>query len=208
MFQQVTRSGTFVAEGTLVTRRPPHRSVRAGVSAGAIIPKVPVENSPDPQAGGVNPDSGIQRRVSICLGGKTWKRSTNSNGPDSAFCAISNLTGYDRKTVRKYLLNPTAKPEYPPRSKPAGKLEPFKGYLGERLQAGVWNARVLLRELRSRNYTEVDQTPGPPGRDPHRRVWVFEPEAAAVEHILQADGRTISPSLHDHHYQSLMRCTA
>jgi transposase len=67
--------------------------------------------------------------------------------------AISNLTGYDRKTIRKYLLEPTAKPEYGPRPKAAGKLEPFQTYLGERLQAGVWNARVLLRELRSRNYT-------------------------------------------------------
>ena len=34
---------------------------------------------------------------------------------------------------------------YGPRSKPAGKLEPFKPYLEERLQAGVWNAQVLLR---------------------------------------------------------------
>ena len=66
---------------------------------------------------------------------------------------ISNLTGYDRKTIRKYLLSPDTKPEYPPRPKPAGKLEPFEVYLGERLRAGVWNARVLLRELRSRNYT-------------------------------------------------------
>jgi transposase len=67
--------------------------------------------------------------------------------------AISNLTGYDRKTIRKYLLSPDTRPEYPPRPKPAGKLEPFKVYLRERLQVGVWNARVLLRELRSRNYT-------------------------------------------------------
>ena len=67
--------------------------------------------------------------------------------------AISNLTGYDRKTIRKYLLDPTATPEYPARPKPPGKLGPFKVYLDERLQAGVWNARVLLRELRSRNYT-------------------------------------------------------
>lgn len=67
--------------------------------------------------------------------------------------AISNLTGYDRKTIRKYLLNPAARPEYPARAKPVGKLEPFKSYLEERLRAGVWNARVLLRELRSRNYT-------------------------------------------------------
>ena len=31
-------------------------------------------------------------------------------------------------------------------------VEPFKAYLAERLQAGVWNARVLLRELRSHKY--------------------------------------------------------
>ena len=67
--------------------------------------------------------------------------------------AISNLAGYDRKTIRKYLLNPAARPGYPPRTKPAGKLDRFKPYLEERLRAGVWNARVLLRELRSRNYT-------------------------------------------------------
>jgi transposase len=67
--------------------------------------------------------------------------------------AISNLTGYDRKTIRKYLLKPAARPEYPPRPKPGSKLDPFKSYLEERLRAGVWNARVLLRELRSRKYT-------------------------------------------------------
>jgi transposase len=32
------------------------------------------------------------------------------------------------------------------------KLEPYKGYLKERLRAGVWNAAVLLRELHERNY--------------------------------------------------------
>jgi transposase len=67
--------------------------------------------------------------------------------------AISNLTGYDRKTIRKYLLEPDARPVYGPRPAAAGKLGPFEAYLGERLKAGVWNARVLLRELRSRNYT-------------------------------------------------------
>ena len=68
--------------------------------------------------------------------------------------AISNLTGYDRKTIRKYLLGPEARPVYGPRPAPESKLEPFKAYLGERLQVGVWNGRVLLRELRSRNYTD------------------------------------------------------
>src|ERR1700733_1406792 len=39
------------------------------------------------------------------------------------------------------------------RAQQPGKLDPFHGYLKERMQAGVWNARVLLRELRERNYT-------------------------------------------------------
>jgi len=67
--------------------------------------------------------------------------------------AISKLTGWDRKTIRKYLLQPNVLPEYGPRRKRAGKLDPFKPYLEERMRAGVWNAQVLLRELCARNYT-------------------------------------------------------
>jgi len=67
--------------------------------------------------------------------------------------AISQLTGFDRKTIRKYLLKPEGRPVYGPRSAPVSKLELFKPYLKERLQAGVWNAQVLLRELRQRNYS-------------------------------------------------------
>lgn len=66
--------------------------------------------------------------------------------------AISRLTGYDRKTVRKYLLEPKAAPRYGPREKAASKLDSHKPYLQERLKAGVWNAQVLLRELRQRGY--------------------------------------------------------
>lgn len=43
--------------------------------------------------------------------------------------SIRNLTGYDRKTIRKYLLAPAARAEYSPSSKPAGKLDPLKEYL-------------------------------------------------------------------------------
>lgn len=66
--------------------------------------------------------------------------------------AISQLTGYDRKTVRKYLLDPEAVPRYGPRERPPSKLDPHKSYLEDRLKAGVWNAQVLLRELRQRGY--------------------------------------------------------
>ena len=66
--------------------------------------------------------------------------------------AISELTGWDRKTIRKYMKAAGRVPEYGPRSEQASKLDAFKPYLEERLGAGVWNARVLLRELRERNY--------------------------------------------------------
>lgn len=67
--------------------------------------------------------------------------------------AISELTGMDRKTVRKYLLSPEGVPVYGPRDHKTSKLDPFKTYLEPRLLAGVWNAQVLYRELRQRGYT-------------------------------------------------------
>ena len=64
------------------------------------------------------------------------------------------MTGLDRNTIRKYLLHPTGLPAYGPRAaSTTGKLSPFKAYLEDCLQAGVWNAQVLLRELRQCNYT-------------------------------------------------------
>lgn len=66
--------------------------------------------------------------------------------------AISRLTGYDRKTVSKYLLKAGTVPRYGPRDQQPSKLEAHKPYLEERLKAGVWNAQVLLRELRQRGY--------------------------------------------------------
>lgn len=66
--------------------------------------------------------------------------------------AISRLMGYDRTTISKYLSAPTGRPVYGPRTAVESKLGAFKPYLKEQLQAGVWNARVLLRELRECGY--------------------------------------------------------
>jgi transposase len=67
--------------------------------------------------------------------------------------AISGVTGFDRKTVRKYLEKADEIPKYGPRVARPSKLDTHRAYLEERLQAGVWNACVLLRELRQRGYT-------------------------------------------------------
>lgn len=67
--------------------------------------------------------------------------------------AISRLTSFDRKTIGRFLLAPSGRPVYGPRPAPPSKLEPFKPYIKDRLRAGVWNAQVLLRELRQRGYS-------------------------------------------------------
>ncbi len=65
---------------------------------------------------------------------------------------IAELTGFDRKTVRKWLRQP-GPPRYGPRAPRPSKLDSYTPYLNERLSAGVWNAVVLLREVRDRGYT-------------------------------------------------------
>ena len=65
---------------------------------------------------------------------------------------ISEVTGYSRPTIRKYLDNPTI-PEYRPRQPRSTLLDPYKPFLKERTSAGVWNAVVLLKELQERGYT-------------------------------------------------------
>jgi transposase len=64
---------------------------------------------------------------------------------------ISALTGHSRPTIRKYLSQPKT-PRYGPRRPRLSLLDPYKPFLQERLAAGVWNAVVLLRELKERGY--------------------------------------------------------
>lgn len=65
---------------------------------------------------------------------------------------ISALTGYSRPTIRKYLAQPKT-PRYGPRLPRPTQLDAFLPFLEERLNAGVWNAVVLLRELKEQGYT-------------------------------------------------------
>jgi transposase len=65
---------------------------------------------------------------------------------------IAAHTGCNRRTVRKYLTQPGI-PRYRPRAPRPSPLAPFHAFIAQRLAAGVWNARVLLRELREQGYT-------------------------------------------------------
>jgi hypothetical protein len=68
---------------------------------------------------------------------------------------------FDRKTIRKYLIQPDGVPVYGPRVLQPGKLEAFKPYLEERMTAGVWNAPHSCILAKSRETKD-----GNPGRNP------------------------------------------
>jgi len=120
------------------------------VSADAKIPIVPVEFSPPLDV--VNRNSLRMERFRDLLRGKDVQELRELQRQGISIQAISELTGWDRKTIRKYMQAAGVVPEYGPRAAQPSKLDAFKPYLEERLRAGVWNARVLLRELRERNY--------------------------------------------------------
>jgi transposase len=67
---------------------------------------------------------------------------------------IARETGISRNTVRRYLRDDEAR-RYKPRPPRSAKLDPFKGYIVERLRAAAPEripASVLLMELRERGY--------------------------------------------------------
>jgi transposase len=67
--------------------------------------------------------------------------------------ALSRETGYDRKTIRKYLSADTQPPEQQHRKKPS-KLDPYKDYLLKRLSDyPLLSCATLLEEIQLMGYT-------------------------------------------------------
>jgi transposase len=124
---------------------------RFGVSAGAKIPIVPVEFSPPLNV--VNRSPLHTEEVPKLVKGERrarTKRTATARNEHPGHQQVDRLGPQDDS---QYMQAAGLAPEYGPRSAPPSKLDAFKSYLEERLGAGVWNARVLLRELRERNYT-------------------------------------------------------
>jgi transposase len=64
---------------------------------------------------------------------------------------ISDRTGYDRKTVRKYL-NKNTVPKPQKRPTRYSKLDPYKPYLLEKLNEGPYTSARLFREIQEMGY--------------------------------------------------------
>lgn len=65
--------------------------------------------------------------------------------------AIAKETGFDRKTIRKYI-NAEQLPRSSKRTKRTSKLNPYKPYLLQRIQEGTTNCVVLLEEIRAQGF--------------------------------------------------------
>ncbi len=65
---------------------------------------------------------------------------------------ISDKTGYDRKTVKKYL-NLTAIPEPKQRAKKESKLDNYRDYIIQKLREGPFTAARLFREIQEMGFT-------------------------------------------------------
>jgi len=65
---------------------------------------------------------------------------------------IARKTNHDRKTVRK-IINQDAMPKMKEREKEPSKLDPFKDYLKQRIDLGVFNCVKLLREISAMGYS-------------------------------------------------------
>jgi transposase len=64
---------------------------------------------------------------------------------------IARRTGRDRKTVRR-ALRTQEQPAYKQRPATASKLDPYKDYVMERMDAGMTNAVKMYREISARGY--------------------------------------------------------
>jgi transposase len=64
---------------------------------------------------------------------------------------IARITGFDRKTVRKYLLQNTV-PEPQKRPLKPSKLDPYKPYILEKLNEGPYTAVRLFREIQEMGF--------------------------------------------------------
>jgi transposase len=65
---------------------------------------------------------------------------------------IARQTGYSRNTIRRYL-RCVGIPEKQTRKSRGSKLDPFKPFLQERLQEGIYNCEVLFELLQEKGYT-------------------------------------------------------
>jgi transposase len=82
-----------------------------------------------------------------------WIRIRDLTRKGVSVSEIARLTGRDRKTVRKVLDQVRPETRAKATKPPETKLDPFREYIGQRVDQGCLNATVLLEEITRLGYT-------------------------------------------------------
>jgi hypothetical protein len=152
-----------LSEVTMVGEAGNHCSV----SAGAKIPIVPIEFSPPLDV--VNRSPLHTEEVPRLVKGERRARTKGTTTARDEYSGDQRADRLGPQDDSQVYEGGGVVPEYGPRAAQPSKLDAFKPYLEERLRAGVWNARVLWRELRERksrftpsNWCPSTSSPCPP----------------------------------------------
>ncbi len=79
-----------------------------------------------------------------------WIKDLQSHGFN--YSQIYRTTGFDRKTVRKYV-NSTSEPEPKKRTKKESKLDRYRGHIDKRVREGNLPAFCIFREIQKMGFT-------------------------------------------------------
>lgn len=79
-----------------------------------------------------------------------WIKELHTHGLNLS--QISGKTGFDRKTVRKYV-NSTSKPEPKKKKKKETKLDSYRGHIDKRVHEGNLPASSIFREIQEMGFT-------------------------------------------------------
>lgn len=71
--------------------------------------------------------------------------------------AIAKETGFNQKTIHKYLNEDKLPERKVNKKKKESKLDPYKNYLLQRIQEGTTNCVVLLEEIQAMGYTGIPE---------------------------------------------------
>ena len=142
-----------------------------------------------------------------CPSNGRWRPSPSSASPAST-ASRSAPSPSSTSSPRPRTSSSSARPVWArpdsPRAAAQGAAERLPRPVHPRPGSVRRDVRVAGRPL----HAATAQPPRPPRRPADRRDGLPQPEARADQHLLQADGGALPPPLHDHHHQSVMRCTA
>lgn len=79
-----------------------------------------------------------------------WIKDLHSHG--FTHSQIYRTTGFDRKTIRKYV-NSTSEPEPKKRTKKESKLDRYRGHIDKRVREGNLSASSICREIQEMGFT-------------------------------------------------------